>query len=90
MSKISQQKEEKIMANIIAILYQHSPESLFTSTIAKIEARDEELIKRLLHELLNKGLVTKTNKNPKGIPYLKRQRWSISNHAYEAYKNHQN
>jgi hypothetical protein len=89
MSKISRQKQEKIMANIISILYEHSPEALFTSHIAKIEGRDEEFTKTLLLELKIKGLVYEVNKNPKGIQYTKRQRWRLSNKTFEAYNNSQ-
>ncbi len=89
MSKLSREKEEKIMSNIVALLFQHSPQTFFTSEISKLEARDEEFVKRLLHELKKKGLVVLVDKNPKGIKYEKRQRWRLSNDAYEAYKKHQ-
>lgn len=90
MSKISKEKQEKIMSNILAILYEHSPQPLFTSEISKLELRDEEFIKRLLFELKAKGLIIQITKNPKGTPYLKRARWKLTNQAYEAYKGHQN
>ena len=89
MSKLSKEKEEKIMSNIVAILYQHSPEAIFTSEISKLEARDEEFIKRLLQELEKKKLVVCVEKNSKGIKYARRQRWRLSNNAYEVYKKYQ-
>jgi len=90
MSKISKEKQEKIMSNIVALLFQHSPQALFTSDISKIEARDEEFIKRLLHELKRKGMILLVNKSPKGMNYIKRQRWRLSNEVYEVYNKKQN
>ena len=87
--KISEEKKEKISEQILALLYSVSPRLLFTSYIAKELARDEEFIKRLLLELKGKNLVIKVTKNPKGVPYLKRLRWKISDVAYQAYKGHQ-
>lgn len=89
MSKISKEKEEKIMANLVAHLFQRSPEALFTADISKLEGRDEEFVKRLLLNLEKKGLVIKVIKNPKGATYLKRQRWRLSNQAFDIYKKRQ-
>lgn len=77
------------MANIVAILFQYSPRPLFTAEISKLETRDEEFIKRLLHQLRKKGLIVLVDKNSKGTNYIRRQRWRLSNKAYEAYKKHQ-
>jgi len=90
MSKISKQNQEKIMSNIISILFENSPEALFTSEISKIEARDEEFVKNLLSELKKKNLVVEIRKNPKGEQYLKRSRWKLSDAAYRAYKSAEN
>ena len=87
--KISEKKREKISEQILLLLYSLSPKSLFTSNIAQEIARDEEFTKKLLLELRNKNLVREINKNPKGVSYLKRSRWKISDAAYQAYKSHQ-
>ena len=87
--KISEKKREKISEQILAFLYSVSPRLLFTSQIAQETARDEEFIKKLLIELDKKNLIIEIKKNPKGIPYLKRSRWKISDAAYQAYKTHQ-
>ncbi|GAG20544.1 unnamed protein product [marine sediment metagenome] len=87
--KISEKKIEKISEQILALLYSVSPKPLFTSHIAQEIARDEEFIKKLLSELKNKKLVIEIKKNPKGICYLKRSRWKISDRAYQVYKQHQ-
>ncbi|MBA7685002.1 hypothetical protein ES703_93415 [subsurface metagenome] len=89
MSKISKEKQEKIMANIIATLYEYSPKALFTVDISRLQARDEEFVKKLLLELKGKNLVVEIKKNPKGIPYKRRSRWKLSDAAYQAYKSHQ-
>ncbi len=89
MVRISKEKINKIKSNILATLYQHFPKALFTAEISKIEARDEEFMKRLLLELEHDGLVVLIDKNPDGIPYSRRQRWRLSNKAQEAYSKQQ-
>jgi len=86
---ISQKKREKISEQILALLYLKSPQALFTSQIAQEIARDEEFIKKILLELKNKNLVIKIKKNPKGIQYIRRLRWRLSDNTYKAYKKHQ-
>ena len=87
--KISEKKKEKISEQILALLYSISPRMLFPSHIAQEIARDEEFVKKLLLALKEKNLVIEIAKNPKGIPYLKRSRWKISDIAYQAYNQHQ-
>ena len=89
MSKISNEKKEKIMSNIMAIIFENFPKQLFTAEISRIEARDEEFIKHLLFELKEKGLVVPTRKNPEGEVFSRRIKWRLSNKAYKAYKTHQ-
>ena len=87
--KISKEKIEEISEKILAFLYSVSPKLMFTSHIAKEIARDEEFVKKLLLDLKKKNLVIEITKNSKGVPYLKRSRWKMSDAAYQAYKNHQ-
>jgi len=89
MPRISQQKKDRISEQILHHLFQLSPEAKFTSDIAKEIARDEEFTKALLLELQKKTLVVEITKNNKGIDYTRRQRWRLSNQAYEVYKKHQ-
>ena len=89
MSKISKQKQEKVMANIVSILFENSPEALFTSEIAEKEGRDEEFVKRLLHELEKKNIVVKVTKSPQGDIYSRRQRWRLSSPVYNIYSKKQ-
>ena len=86
--KISQKKQDKISEQILAHIFSKNPQALFTSHIAAEIARDEEFIKRLLLELKSKKLVIKIKKNPKGIDYIRRSRWRLSEAAYSAYKQH--
>jgi hypothetical protein len=87
--KISEKKREKISEQILLMLYSVSPQAVFTSNIAQEIARDEEFTKKLLIDLESKKLVIEIKKNPKGITYLKRSRWKISDAAYQVYKSHQ-
>jgi len=87
--RISNQKREKISEQILAYLFSVVPKPVFTSYIAKETARDEEFIKKLLLDLKKKKLVDEVKKNPKGIDYLKRTRWKMSDSAYEIYKRSQ-
>ncbi|HJX50765.1 MAG TPA: hypothetical protein VJ438_04855 [Candidatus Nanoarchaeia archaeon] len=87
--RISKEKKDKIGEQILAHLYSTNPKPVFTSHIAKELARDEEFIKILLLDLQKKKLVTEIKKNPKGIDYIRRSRWKLSNSAYEIYKKNQ-
>jgi len=89
MPKISQVKRQKISEQILAHLFERSPEPQFTAHIATELARDEEFTKDLLLGLEKQKLITQVNKNPKGIQYLRRQRWRLSSNTYEVYKSHQ-
>ena len=87
--KISQAKKEKISEQILAFLYSINPKPVFTAHIAREIARDEEFIKKLLLDLKKKKLITEIKKNPKGIDYIRRSRWKLTDKAYEIYKESQ-
>ena len=87
--KISQQKKEKISEQILATLFSISPKPMFTAHIAREIARDEEFIKSLLQQLQFKKFVTEVKMNPKGINYIRRSRWKLSDLTYHVYKNKQ-
>jgi len=86
--KISDKKKEKIYEQILGYLYSISPRATFTSQIAEEIARDEEFVKSLLLKLKKKNLIIEIRKNPKGIPYIRRSRWRLSDRTYNAYKNY--
>ena len=87
--RISDKKKEKISEQILAYLFSISPQPAFTSHIAQEVARDEEFIKTLLLGLKTKKLVNEIKKSPKGIQYVRRSRWVLSDSTYQAYKQHQ-
>ena len=87
--KISKEKREKISEQILALLYSVTPKPLFTLYVAQEIARDEEFIKKLLLELKKKKLVVEIKKNPKGVQYIRRSRWKLSDATYKAYKYNQ-
>jgi len=87
--RISKQKRDKISEQILAYLYSINPRPSFTAHIAAEIARDEEFVKKLLIELKKKKLVTEIKKNPKGVEYIRRSRWKLSEQAYNIYKQNQ-
>ena len=89
MPKLGQEKRDKISEQILNYLFTISPEPKFTSEIAKEIARDEEFTKSILQDLGQKKLIAEVNKNKNGVDYLKRQRWRLSNQAFEVYSRHQ-
>ena len=89
MPRISQAKKEKISEQILHYLFTMAPQSIFTNKIAIETARDEEFTKSLLCELEKNKLIVKVTKNPNGKVYIRRERWRLSNDAFEVYKNHQ-
>ncbi len=84
--KISKEKRDKISEQILAHLFSLNPQPLFTSNIASEIARDEEFTKQLLIELKKKKLILEVKKNPKGIDYIRRSRWKLSETTYDLYK----
>jgi len=89
MPKISQQKRDKIAEQILAHLFQSSPEAIHTNKIAESIIRDEEFTKALLQDLEQKKLIVKITKGPQGQQYARRERWRLSQNTYDVYKQHQ-
>ena len=83
--KISEAKVNKIKENILATLFSKSPQPIFTADIAMEIARDEEFVKKLLEEMEKKKLVVPVKKNNQGISYIKRTKWRLSGHVFDAY-----
>jgi len=89
MPKLSKEKIDKISEQILNYLFTISPDSAFTNKIGNEIARDEEFTKSILQDLTKKKLVAEVNKNKNGIDYLKRQRWRLSNQAFDVYQKRQ-
>lgn len=89
MPSLSSLKKEKISEQILHHLFIHAPEALFTASIARELARDEEFLKGLLLELEQKKLVSSISKNAQGQTYKARKRWRLTNAVYALYKSKQ-
>lgn len=87
--RLSQDKKNKIIEQILSFLYTSFPNQPFTATIAKEIARDEEFIKKILFELKEKALVILIRTNNKGAPFSRRIKWRLSNKVYEIYRSKQ-
>lgn len=81
MSKISQDKLDRIKENILQYLFEESPRSLFTYEIAEGQARDKEFTLKLMLELEAKKLVRQTKKD-----FNRKRKWTLTDEAYSAYK----
>ncbi|MEM1577885.1 MAG: hypothetical protein QXM27_02665 [Candidatus Pacearchaeota archaeon] len=86
MSKISEEKIKKIKEEILALLFNKFPYSLFTAQIARELARDEEFIKKILFDLEKVGLVRRI-KEKNGKILSRKILWQLTEKAYFAYKN---
>lgn len=80
MSRISQKNFDKIAESIVQVLYDSYPIALSTSQVAGEIARDNEFTGRVLHFLMEKGLVSKRAKE-------NRFDWVLSKNAKEKYDN---
>jgi predicted transcriptional regulator with HTH domain len=87
--RLSQQKKDRIIEQILSYLYQIFPKEPFTAQIAKEIARDEEFIKRLLLELYEKKIVIVIKKNKTGVPFSRRLKWRLTNKVYDIYHSKQ-
>lgn len=85
MSKLSSDKKQKISEQILSVLFNNFPNSLFTSKISEQIIRDEEFTKQLLFSLKENKLIISIHQNSKGTQYLKRIRWRLSNQTHNLY-----
>jgi hypothetical protein len=86
MSKISEEKQQKIKEEILNLLFHNSPKSLFTSEIASEIIRDEEFVLKLLKDMKKQKLVDHVKNNNRGYEYLIRRKWFMPKETYSAYK----
>ncbi|MAG61771.1 hypothetical protein CMI43_03080 [Candidatus Pacearchaeota archaeon] len=87
--RISDQKKEKIVEQILHFLYRSFPKNPFTAEIAREIARDEEFVKKLLLELKEKNIVVAIRKNKEGIVFSRKIKWKLSNKVYDLYHSKQ-
>ncbi len=81
MSKISIKRIEQIKTNVLRLLFDEAPQSLFTSQIADYEARDKQFILRLLLELEKQKLVQQTRSD-----FKRKKKWTMTDKTYKAYQ----
>ncbi len=87
--RISQEKQKKIIEQILLFLYSVFPKQPFTAEIAREIARDEEFIKNLLFEMKKQGLIVSIRKNNKGEVFSRRIKWRLTNKIYNIYNSKQ-
>ena len=87
--RISQEKTNKIIEQILHYLFQSFPNQPFTAEIAREIARDEEYIKKLLLDLKDKKIVVAIRKNNKGVPFSRKIKWKLSSKVYDLYHSKQ-
>jgi len=84
--RLSQDKKNRIIEQVLSFLYSSFPEQPFTAEIAREVARDEEFIKKILFELREKGFVVSVMKNKEGEPFTRRLKWKLSSRVYDVYR----
>jgi hypothetical protein len=87
--RLSKEKKDRIIEQILSYLYGSFPKTPFTAQIAREIARDEEFVKKLLFELKEKNLVVSIKRNDEGEIFTKRNKWRLTNEVYEIYKSKQ-
>ncbi|MCD4666297.1 hypothetical protein K8R47_00620 [archaeon] len=80
MSKLSKEKEDRIKEEVLRIIYENSPNKIYTNFIADELARDDEFVLRLLQDLHKNGFVNKLQKG-------RRKMWGLPDHVFNQYKN---
>lgn len=87
--RISKEKKDKIIEQVLHYLYAIFPKFPFTSEIAREIARDEEFIKKLLLELKEKNFVSVIQKSEKGQLFSRRLKWKLTSKIYDIYHSKQ-
>ena len=80
MSKISNNKIEKIKNEILFILFENNLKGMYTKDVSDEIARDKEFVLKILKELESKNLVKNV------LKHKVRKKWIMTEKAYEAYK----
>ena len=78
MSRISQKNFDRIAESVLQVLYESHPVALSTTRIADQIARDNEFTGKVLHFLLEKGVVVKKDRE-------NRINWLLAKKAKENY-----
>jgi len=83
MSKVSNEKREKLKEELLRIIYENYPGFLYTYQVAEFLIRDDEFVLDLLNELKNKNLIMCLEET--SGDNIKRK-WGLKKEVYEKYK----
>lgn len=83
MSKVSNEKREKLKEELLRIIYENYPSFLYTYQVAEFLIRDDEFVLDLLNELKNKNLIMCLEET--SGDNIKRK-WGLKKEVYEKYK----
>lgn len=86
MSRISQKKVEKIKEGILSVLFEAGMRGMFTKQISDEIARNDEFTLQLLLDMEKQKIVKQIRKTKKGTEFIRRKQWTLTDKAYEAYK----
>lgn len=83
MSKVSNEKREKLKEELLRIIYENYPGFLYTYQVAEFLIRDDEFVLDLLNELKNKNLIMCLEET--SGDNIKRK-WGLKKEVYEKYR----
>ena len=83
MSKVSEEKREKLKEEVLRIIYENYPSFLYTYQIAEHLIRDDEFILKLLKDLKEKNLLICLEESSGNN--IKRK-WGLKKEIYEKYR----
>ena len=83
-SKISIHTKKLLKEDIVGILYEMYPHSLFTNQVAEQLRRNNEFTLKLLEEMRKQNLVSVIKKTKKGEEFVRRKRWKLPSKVVEA------
>ena len=83
MSKVSEEKREKLKEEVLRIIYEGYPSFLYTYQIAEHLIRDDEFILKLLKDLKEKNLLICLEESSGNN--IKRK-WGLKEEIYEKYR----
>ena len=84
MAKLSSRTKQLLKDDVVSVLFEKAPVSLFANEVALEMRRDNEFVKELLLELENVGVVERVEKGVSGRKYRKRMRWRIPHKVLQA------
>ena len=87
MSQISKKKVDKIKEDVLSVLFEAGLRGMFTKQISDEIARNDEFILKLLLDMEKQNVVKQIRNTKKGAQFIRRKQWTMTDKAYETYKN---